>query len=201
MEKVLLSEKIDLGVKGMTCAACARRIERKLNKTNGVIVANVNYATVKANIEFDANLINIKSLADSVAEIGYGLILPESNQKISDIQAIEAKELRQKLIISIVLTLPVFIIAMSHGAISFAGSNFVQFLLTTPVVFYCGWQFFKDAKNLSMNTLIALGTGSAFVYSSLATFFPQFFNAHYEHGVETHVYFESAAVIITLILL
>jgi P-type Cu+ transporter len=201
MEKVLLNEKIDLGVKGMTCAACARRIERKLNKTNGVIVANVNYATVKAHIEFDANLINIKSLADSVAEIGYGLILPESNQTFSDIQAIEAKELKQKLFISIILTLPVFIIAMSHGAISFAGSNFVQFLLTTPVVFYCGWQFFKDAKNLSMNTLIALGTGSAFVYSSLATFFPQFFNAHHEHGVETHVYFESATVIITLILL
>jgi Cu+-exporting ATPase len=185
----------------MTCAACAARIERQLNETKGVTSANVNFATTKAKIKFDANITNIKSLADSVEKIGYGVILPESKQTISEIQAEEAKKLRQKLFISIILTLPVLIIAMSHGAISFYGSNFVQFILTIPVVFYCGWQFFKDAKNLSMNTLIALGTGSAFIYSTLATFFTSFFNTHYEHGVETHVYFESAAVIITLILL
>jgi Cu+-exporting ATPase len=201
MEKVLHKEAVNFGITGMTCAACAARIERQLNETKGVTSANVNFATTKAKIKFDANITNIKSLADSVEKIGYGVILPESKQTISEIQAEEAKKLRQKLFISIILTLPVLIIAMSHGAISFYGSNFVQFILTIPVVFYCGWQFFKDAKNLSMNTLIALGTGSAFIYSTLATFFPSFFNTHYEHGVETHVYFESAAVIITLILL
>ncbi len=201
MEKVSSNTSLNVSITGMTCAACARRIERKLAKNKGVSVANVNFATAQAKVEFDANLVDIKSLANSVIEIGYGVILPENKKKISEIQAVEAKQLKHKLIISIILTLPVLIIAMSHGTILFYGSDFVQFILTTPVVFYCGWQFFKDAKNLSMNTLIALGTGSAFIYSALAIFFPQLFNQHYKHGVQTHVYFESAAVIITLILL
>jgi Cu+-exporting ATPase len=212
--------RVDLPITGMTCAACARRIERRLSKTPGVRSAGVNFATGRATVEFSTSEIDRRRLRETIEEIGYGVIEAEENA-VEDAEEAEREaeysELKRKFWIAAVLSLPVLIIAMSHGAIeflNFPGVNYLQLALATPVVFYSGWQFYRAAwaggRHLAadMNTLIAVGTGVAYIYSVFATFFPGFF------AIATHsamnempeamavpVYFEAASVIIALILL
>jgi Cu+-exporting ATPase len=210
--------RVDLPITGMTCAACARRIERRLSKTPGVRNAEVNFAIERARVEFSPAEIDRNRLRETIEEIGYGVIEAEENA-VEDAQKTEHeaeyRELKRKFLVAAVLSLPVLIIAMSHGAIgflNFPGVNYLQLLLTTPVVFYSGWQFYRaawtGARHLSadMNTLIAVGTGSAYIYSVFATFFPDFFAVHsamseMPEAMPVPVYFEAACVIIALILL
>jgi len=210
--------RVDLPITGMTCAACARRIERRLSKTPGVRNAGVNFATERARVEFSPAEIDRNRLRETIEEIGYGVIEAEENA-VEDAQKTEHeaeyRELKRKFLVAAVLSLPVLIIAMSHGAIeflNFPGVNLLQLALTTPVVFYSGWQFYRaawtGARHLSadMNTLIAVGTGSAYIYSVFATFFPSFFAVHsamseMPEAMPVPVYFEAACVIIALILL
>lgn len=212
--------RVDLPITGMTCAACARRIERRLSKTPGVKNAGVNFATERATVEFSPAEIDRDRLRKTIEEIGYGVIEAEENAAEDAAQIereAEYRELKRKFLIAAVLSFPILIIAMSHGAIeflNFPGVNFLQLLLATPVVFYSGWQFYRTAWSglrhfsADMNTLIAVGTGAAYVYSVFATFFPSFFAVHSaanemagatEQAVP--VYFEAASVIIALILL
>jgi P-type Cu+ transporter len=216
------SERIDLPVTGMTCAACAARIERSLNKAPGVAEASVNLATERAMIRFDPAVTDVDKIVGTIRDAGYDAIVPapESATSIGEedaqsrIRREEYQELAKKFWIAAVLALPVLIISMSHGriaALDFPGVRWLQFVLTTPVVFYCGAQFYRGAwaalrhRSADMNTLIALGTGAAYVYSAAALVAPSVFSAGAMSGMHgpmsPPVYFEAAAVIIALILL
>ena len=204
-------ERIDLPVTGMTCAACAARIERSLNKADGVEEASVNLATERATVRFNPDVTGVERIVETIRDAGYDAIVPSAiessgEDKQSRVRREEYERLRLKFIVSIVLALPVLVIAMSHGrvdALDFAGARWVQWALTTPVVFFCGGQFYRGAwaalrhRAADMNTLIALGTGSAYIYSSIALMA----NMRDSAGMPAPVYFEAAGVIIALILL
>lgn len=284
-------EHIDLPIAGMSCAACARRIEQMLTATPGVQRAFVNFATSKAAVDYDARVIGIQQLMDRVREAGYTPVAParvgfvvddsarpsgtsqelerhlaslpgvinasfnlgtmearidylpertgatalrraieelgyrvyETPGAATGAQADEAQraareaehnDLRFRFLLATVLSAPILLIAMSHGQVpwlDFAGANWLQLILATPVVVYCGAQFYRGAwaalrhRTADMNTLIAIGTGTAYVYSVAATIAPGIFAGPVTHGVgdavAAPVYFEAAAVIITLILL
>ena len=212
-------ERVDLPITGMTCAACANRIERTLNRQPGVRKASVNFATERATIEFDPSATNTGTLIETVRDTGYDVLEVSVNENAQDsLEAAHAAEyvtLKRKFIVAAVLSLPVLVIAMSHGSISFLnfdGVNWLQFLLTTPVVVYSGRQFYTGAwaafrhRSADMNTLIAVGTGTAYIYSVLATAFPSLFvtesGAHSAHAATmVPVYYEAASAIIALILL
>ncbi|MCW5958026.1 MAG: copper-translocating P-type ATPase [Pyrinomonadaceae bacterium] len=212
-------ERVDLPITGMTCAACANRIERTLNRKPGVRKASVNFATERATIEFDPSTTNTGTLIETVRDTGYDVVEVSDKENAQDsLEAAHAAEyvtLKRKFIVAAVLSLPVLVIAMSHGSISFLnfdGVNWLQFLLTTPVVVYSGRQFYTGAwaafrhRSADMNTLIAVGTGTAYIYSVLATAFPSLFvtesGAHSAHAATmVPVYYEAASAIIALILL
>ena len=288
-------ERVDLPITGMTCAACANRIEKQLNKQAGVQSASVNFASARATVNYDPTATGVGNLIQTVKNAGYdaaGMSRAEfavddsarpagssvqlegylsklrgvcsvnfnlttmdvaveylsdatnakairaaiedfgyrvrevsgtsesSEDSLEAAHAAEYADLKRKFWIAAALSLPVLIIAMSHGTIeflSFPGVNWLQLALTTPVVFYSGWQFYRGAwaafrhRAADMNTLIAVGTGTAFIYSVAATIFPTFFVSA-KHGsmpgmsdmpahLSVPVYFEAASVIIALILL
>ncbi len=287
------AERIDLSISGMTCAACANRIEKSLGKVSGVRKANVNFATSRATVEYDPSATGIGVLVDTVRDIGYnttghakaefivddsvrpsgsaqplekhlkslpGVVTADFNlgtmqvhvdyltgassaaairaaiedfgyhvretsggveaASEDDARRAEYSELQRKFWIATVLSLPVLVMAMAHGkiaALNFPGANWIQLALTTPVLFYCGRQFYRGAwaalrhRAADMNTLIAIGTGAAYLYSAAATIAPQLFagtaggsGMQGMSGTATSmvpVYFEAAGVIIALILL
>ncbi|HQU90875.1 MAG TPA: heavy metal translocating P-type ATPase [Pyrinomonadaceae bacterium] len=210
------TERVDMPITGMTCAACANRIEKTLAKQPGVNHASVNFATETATVNFDPAATNVDSLVETVRGAGYDAHPHSMNDGDEDpLEKAHAEEYRTaqlKFIVAAVLSLPVLVIAMSHGAISwlnFDGVNWLQLILTTPVVLYSGRHFYTGAwaafkhRAADMNTLIAVGTGTAFIYSVFATVFPAWFAAadHGAHSMDVPVYFEAAAVIIALILL
>jgi P-type Cu+ transporter len=211
------SQRVDLPITGMTCAACARRIERKLSKAEGVFSAAVNFATMRASVTYDPRRIDIGKLAETVRDIGYDVRREEADDETENDR--EYLEQRRKFWIAAALSVPVLVIAMSHGMIAFLnfpGVNWLQLFLTTPVIFYSGWQFYRGAwaafrhRAADMNTLIAVGTGAAYIYSVAATAFPSFFASAANHAgasgmsgeaMRVPVYFEAASVIIALVLL
>ena len=291
-------ERIDLPITGMSCAACARRIERQLSKAPGVRRANVNFVTSRATVEYDPEATGVGKLIETVKDVGYGtagtaradFMVDDSARPSGSSQPLEKhlhalrgivtatfnlatmevrveylpgttnvqgirraieefgyrvretsgaggnqtaegseqaarnaeyRDIRRKFLIAAVLSFPVLVIAMSHGRLAlfnFAGINWLQFALTTPVVFYCGAQFYRGAwaafrhRAADMNTLIATGTGAAFLYSVAATIAPQIFAGatgrepmagmvDMKTAPMVPVYFEAASVIIALILL
>ena len=182
--KVQAPERIDLPVSGMTCAACARTIERTLSHTPGVERARVNLATNTATVEYDPERVRVRDFVGAIEELGYGVPEKEVRHGADD------SGYRVRLWVALAFALPVVVLGMAHRL------PWVQLALTLPVVFYAGAPFYTGAwKALrhgaaNMNTLIALGTGAAFVYSVTQTIAGR-------HGV----YFEAAATIIALILL
>ncbi len=208
--------RVDLSVTGMTCAACARRVERALVRTPGVVDASVNYATGRATVRYHPDAADRAVLSEAVRAAGYGTIEEATEAAEEAARAEEVASLRRRFLVAAVLALPVLVIAMSHGRIpllDFRGSEWVQLVLTAPVVFYSGWPFYRGAwaafrhRAADMNTLIAVGTGAAFVYSTVATIAPSLFAGAASAGampgmaMRPPVYFEAAAVIIALILL
>jgi len=192
-------------VEGMSCAVCAQSVESMLSSLNGVNSANVNFASASVLIEFDEKQVSVNDFEKSIESIGYKLII---DQSLNDIVNIEAKEkaylkkTRQKALFSILIAFPIFAIAMFLPNIPFA--NWIMFVLTIPVLAWFGRDFFiiayKQAKNGStnMDTLVALSTGTAFLFSTFNTIFPDYLISK---GINPHVYFEAAVVIIALILL
>jgi Cu+-exporting ATPase len=285
-------ERIDLPITGMTCASCASRIERTLQKAPGVRRAGVNLATARATVEYDPAATDVRQLIDTVQSTGYGttgtaradFVVDDSARPsgssrpledhlarqrgvvtasfnlstmqvrveyligATDVGALQSAiesfgyavreipggggttaadgseeaarraefvTLRRKLVVAVVLSLPIFVIGMSHGripALAFRGVHWVELLLATPVVFYSGAQFYRGAwaafrhRAADMNTLIAVGTGVAYLYSIAATAAPQLFAgapggmAGMGGGASPPVYFEAASMIIALIL-
>ena len=177
-------DRVDLPVSGMTCAACARTIERTLSKTPGVARASVNLATNTATVEYDPARIRIADFVGAIEGLGYGV--PQSEAPPDA----ELPAYRRRLIVAIAFALPLMVLGMSERA------PVVQFALSLPVIFYAGAPFYTRAftalrhRSANMNTLIALGTGAAFLFSVWQLL----------RG-SSEVYFEAAAVIIALILL
>lgn len=215
-------EQADIPITGMTCAACARHIEQHLSSTEGVSRAGVNFATSRATVEYDPSVTGVKQLMGAIKGLGYTPheVPADDGATEEDFEASaredEYRDLRRKFLVAAVLSLPVLVIAMSHGRISwldFPGVNWLQFVLTTPVVFYCGLQFYRGAwsafrhRTADMNTLIAIGTGAAYLYSVATLTAPGFFHTSVTHdpmggeSMSPPVYFEAASVIIALILL
>jgi len=184
----------DLAITGMTCAGCAHNVERALRGVPGVAEAHVNLATRRASVRYSASATNTARITEAVRAAGYGVAMPKD---AAELERAEARTLARKFILAVILSAPVLVIAMSHGLIHFQGAHWVQFILTVPVLFYCGSGFFSSAwkallrRTADMNTLVATGTGAAFFYSAVATIL----------GGSLPVYFESAAVIITLVLM
>jgi Cu+-exporting ATPase len=297
------SLRVDLPLTGMTCAACARRIERRLSRAEGVESAAVNFATARATVEYDPARTGLRELTAAVRDIGYGTAgasvaefvvddsarvsgtpvllekflketpgvvdatfnlasmrvrveyfetatgaralrkrIEEFGYRVSDVTADDAREglsreeearreeardLKRRLVVAVVFSLPVLVIAMSHGAIpllNVSWINRVQLALTAPVVLYSGAPFYRGAwaalrhRAADMNTLIATGTAAAFLYSLVGTVAPRLvasgaaspgmsmpggmvMNVEGAAAQMTPVYFEAASVIIALILL
>jgi len=199
------SRKETYPVEGMSCAVCAQSVESILSSLNGVVNATVNYASSSVFIEFNDKLVSEADFELSVENIGYKIIIDKSENNFEKAEEKELKGLKvakQKAIFSTLLALPIFIIAMFFSKIS--NANWIMFALAIPALGWFGRDFFviafKQAKNLStnMDTLVALSTGTAFLFSSFNTFFPDFLISK---GIQPHVYFEAAVVIIALILL
>ncbi len=199
--KTAAAERVELPVSGMSCAACARSIENQLAGTAGVTGAHVNFATATATVEFDPARAAVRNLVDAIEELGYGV--PRSldgGDAGEDVQE-QARErdyaaLQRRLWLAAAFAVPVVLLGMWPGLMHLPAMAWLQLALTAPVVFYAGAPFYKGAwialrhGSANMNTLIALGTGAAFVYSMAVTL---------RGGHE--VYYEAAAAIITLILL
>ncbi|HQX99646.1 MAG TPA: heavy metal translocating P-type ATPase, partial [Flavobacteriales bacterium] len=192
-------------VTGMTCASCVAHVEKAIRATEGVDDVAVNLATNTAQVTFHGQDLTEAQLKAAVQASGYDLLIPEDGKTTEDVEALQAdrlKALKQKLFASIVLSVPLVIVGMVYMHASW--SPWVQWILATPVVLVFGRQFFinawKQAKHRSanMDTLVALSTGVAYVFSVFNTAYPAFWTAR---GLEPHVYFEAAAVVITFILL
>ena len=208
--------KAELAVTGMSCAGCVDRVESSLARAPGVRKAGVNLATDRATVEYDPAATDVDALIKAVEDAGYGArdagdlwseALRVAEGEESRLKREEYERLRRKFWIAAILSFPVLVIAMAHGRISalrFPGVTWLELLLTTPVVVYCGAQFYRGAwaafkhRAADMNTLIALGTGAAYVYSVAATVWPSAFTG--PMGMAP-VYYEAAGVIIALVLL
>jgi Cu+-exporting ATPase len=214
-------------VVGMHCAACAVRIEGALGQAPGVSRAAVNFATGRATVEYDPAATAPTDLRDVVRGAGYDAVVPPDGHhggRLADAeeQAREAeyKRTRLKFVVAAVLTVPVAVLGMGGHVVpslapllNFPGRAWVELALATPVLFWAGWEFFSGAwaaarhRAADMNTLVAIGTLSAFAYSVVATLAPEWLavgaSDHAGHGgaMPAGVYYEVAAVIVTLILL
>lgn len=188
-------------VRGMTCAACARNVENILKFTDGVEAANVNYAAHQVQVVL-AKPVAFSVLQKATKSIGYELVEKVDREKEKAFEQQKLKLLRYKLAIAAVCSIPIFLLSMIFTHVPH--SKYIQLVLSLPVILFSGRHYYTSAAQkirhwqFSMDTLVALGTGAAFLYSISATFFPQFFM---QSGVAAHVYFESAVVIITLLLL
>jgi len=208
-------ERLELGLTGMTCAACANRIERKLNKLDGV-EATVNYATEKATVSFDGARVAPDDLVGAVEAAGYGARLPQTAEEPGAAPAEDGhlRDLRLRLVGAAVLSVPLLLISMIP-ALQFDHWQWLALQLATPVVLWAGWPFHRAAwQNLrhgaaSMDTLISIGTLAAWGWSVVALFLLDAGQTGMKMPLElvldrgassSHVYLETAGVVTTLIL-
>ena len=202
---------LELPIQGMDCASCVQKIEKALLQTRGVTKAVVNLATEKAKVEYLPSETSIKEIKRAIESTGYKVLELATSEEVEDperlIREREYKKLKIKFIAGLILGLFVFLGSSRHWfpwIPSFLGNFYVLWALATPVQFWIGWQFYKGAwgafkhRNAEMNTLIAVGTSAAYLYSVTATLFPSFFEAG---GIKPAVYFDTSALIIVLILL
>jgi len=212
------AEKLELDVKGMTCASCANRVERKLNEIEGV-EATVNFATERAAVSFAPGAVDTGELVGAVESAGYEATLPAAaptsgTAPVEDEKDAELRDLRTRLLVAVALSVPIALIAMIPP-LQFDYWQWLSLQLATPVVFWAGWPFHRAAwRNLrhgaaNMDTLISLGTLAAWTWSVVALFFldagepgmRMTFTLIPEQGSgSSEVYFEVAAIVTTFIL-
>ena len=190
---------------GMSCAACAARVDKTLNKQPGVCQASVNYAAATALVEYDPAQTSPEALQHAVQEAGYDLIISHDEHTADEVEEAHVKKyksLKQRTTWAILLAIPIAVIGM--GFMDRAWAGWATWALSTPVVFVLGRSFFGNAwKQLrhgsaNMDTLVASSTGVAYLFSVFNLFFPDFWLSR---GITPHVYFESSSVIIAFILL
>lgn len=192
-------------VLGMTCASCASSAESIVTFQEGVVNASVNFATGNLTVEYLPNMTDASKLQKAVQSIGYDLLIENETKQQETLEALHAQKfqkLKNKTTWAIILSLPVVVIGMFFMDIPYA--NQIMWLFSTPVVLWLGKDFFinawKQAKHRSanMDTLVALSTGIAYLFSVFNMLFEDFWH---QRGLHAHVYFEAAAVIIAFILL
>ncbi|ACH39182.1 copper/silver-translocating P-type ATPase [Citrifermentans bemidjiense Bem] len=223
------AEQCEFPLLGMNCAGCAGRIEKTLSGSPGVARAAVNFATTRATIKYDPQVTSPQALKQVVRDMGYDILetgsggaetdeaeLLEAQSRVHEEQYLKN---RGKFVVALALTIPVAVLAMAGhlvpslaDAFNFPGRAWVELALTTPVLFWAGREFFTGAWSAAkhrvadMNTLVSLGTLSAYLFSVVATVAPQWLSARTAaagHGHEgaVGVYYEVAAIIVTLILM
>lgn len=186
----------------MTCAACAVSVESMLRSVPGVSNAGVNFANQIARVEYDAARVTHEQLQAAVRSIGYDLVIDTDNKTEVQQQAQRKhyQQLKQRTLWASLLSLPVVVIGMFFMNMPYA--NWIMLILSTPVVFYFGRSFFVNAwkqarhRKANMDTLVALSTGIAWLFSTFNTIYPAFWH---QRGLHPHVYFEAAAVVIAFI--
>lgn len=206
----VVHDKSEFDVSGMTCAACAARIEKRLNKMDGVSKATVNFALETLTVDYDGGQTSTNEMMSNVKKMGFELIPKSDAKEKLDHKEVEIKKQYRKFIFSVILTLPLLWTMVAHFEfLSFLYlpailmNPWVQLVLATPVQFIVGAQFYKGAfnalrnKSANMDVLVALGTSAAYFYSLYLSF--EWMNAG--SVGEPELYFEAAAVIITLIVL
>jgi P-type Cu+ transporter len=211
-------EKVTLKLRGMSCAACASSIESVIRDVPGVVECNVNFGAEQAAVQYNPRQTSIEEIQKAVAEAGYTAysipdqdIVTGEDDSEKAIRKAESRALIRKIIvggvISLILiigSLPMMIGLKLPFIPAWLHNPWLQLILTTPVQFWCGYRFYIGAwkafkrHTATMDTLIALGTSAAYFYSLFATLFPKFF---LNQGLMPEVYYETAAVVITLILL
>ncbi len=189
-------------VTGMSCASCAVSVESMLKSVDGVSDAGVNFANSTAFAEYDPDKVQPEALQKAIQSIGYNIII-KSEDPYAEQEKLQKEDyikVKRRFIGSAAFALPVFLIGMFFHNMPYG--NWISLILTIPVLFYFGGHFFKNSWKLAlhgstnMDTLVALSTGIAFLFSAFNTFYPQFFESR---GFEAHVYYEAAAVIIAFI--
>lgn len=206
-----VAEKKEFNITGMTCAACANRIEKGLNKLEGVTSASVNLALENASVEYNPSLVSTEEMVRQVEKLGYGAIPKEEqdNEKVNDYREKEINRQKTKFIFAVILSLPLLWSMVGHFSFTsfiYVPSIFMnpwfQLILATPVQFIIGKQFYVGAYkalrngSANMDVLVALGTSAAYFYS--------LYSAIQSIGSPTHMvelYFETSSILITLIIL
>ena len=201
------THKVEFPVTGMTCANCAANIERALNKkVPGIVNASVNFASERVSVEYIPGIATLPEMVSAIEAAGYGAISPEEISAGEDAEQMarqaEIRDQTRKFIVGVIFAFPLFLLSMARD-FSFIGPwsqaawvNWLFWVLATPVQFYTGWDYYvnglKSLKNKSanMDVLVAMGSSVAYFYSMALLIFPAF---------GQHVYFETSAVIITLI--
>src|SRR5690625_4875952 len=206
----VVDQETEFDITGMTCSACANRIERIVNRMEGVNNANVNFALETLSVSYNDHIVQPNDMIERVKKLGFELFLKEDREQAIDHKEEEIRRQRNKFIFSAILTFPLLWTMVAHFSFlsfiylpDFLMNPWVQLLLATPVQFYVGWQFYEGAykslrnKSANMDVLVALGTSAAFVYSLYLTY--EWIQAG-QVGYPD-LYFEASAVIITLIIL
>ncbi len=199
--------KTELGITGMSCASCVGRVEKALNSVPGVLDTSVNLAAEKATVEYLANAVEARDLERAVEDAGYGAVGEEEAESAEDTREKEYRKLRNSFLWAAALTALILVGSLPHmlgvpSPVPMRWLNFGLLALATPVQFWAGWRFYKGAwgaikhGQANMNTLVVVGTSAAYLYSLVATIAPQLFA-----GGRADVYFDTSALIITLILL
>ena len=203
-------DQTTLQITGMTCAACAARIEKGLNRLPGVEQANVNLALETAQVRYEPGTVSIEQIINKVSQLGYGAVLKPSEKESGELRAREIRKQRNKLIVSAVLAFPLLWAMAGH--FSFTSwiwtpelfmNPWFQLALATPVQFIIGWSFYVGAfkalrsRSANMDVLVALGTSAAYFYS----LYLSLDSLSMPHGHTPQLYYETSSILITLILL
>lgn len=192
-------------VLGMSCASCAARVDKTLNGLPGVYQATVNYATAVAQVEYNPEVCSDATLQSAVQDAGYDLLVDTGEDvadKAEEIRLTRYRKIKRRTVAALLLALPIMIISMFFEDIS--SLKYVLWILATPVVFGLGREFYINAwrqlkhGTSNMDTLVAVSTGIAYTFSVFNLLFPDFWLSR---GIEPHIYFEAASVIIAFILL
>ena len=195
-----MKKTVSLAIHGMHCASCSTLITRALIKTGGVINANVNYATAKGTIDFEDSKTNIENLIKAIQSKGYNAKISEGNIDLKLEREKEIKKLKNLFIVSIVFSLPAVIVGlffMDNKIIPLQYAHYILFALATPVQFYVGYGFYRGTwaalknKSANMDSLIAIGTTAAYLFSVYTGLFA--------HGKDQ--YFEVSTILITLVIM
>ncbi|MDU0330690.1 heavy metal translocating P-type ATPase [Paenibacillus sp. 3LSP] len=203
-------DQTTLQITGMTCAACAARIEKGLNRLPGVEQANVNLALETAQVRYEPGTVSIEQIINKVSQLGYGAVLKPSEKESGELRAREIRKQRNKLIVSAVLAFPLLWAMAGH--FSFTSwiwtpelfmNPWFQLALATPVQFIIGWSFYVGAfkalrsRSANMDVLVALGTSAAYFYS----LYLSLDSLSMPHGHTPQLFYETSSILITLILL
>lgn len=192
-------------VLGMSCASCAARVDKTLNGLPGVYQATVNYATAVAQVEYNPEVCSDATLQSAVKDAGYDLLVDTGEDvadKAEEIRLTRYRKIKRRTVAALLLSLPIMVISMFFEDIS--SLKYVLWILATPVVFGLGREFYINAwrqlkhGTSNMDTLVAVSTGIAYTFSVFNLLFPDFWLSR---GIEPHIYFEAASVIIAFILL